>query len=269
MIKYKSLYYSHKCIENVYTKPYTNHAEPIYEILLFIQGNASFNIMGKLYPLSPYDLAIIPADSFHFIDFNDNKIYERVMFKFKIVKNDDPDLIEFYAEPKVINIRNNANMMNLFDRAKKYFYAFEQEDLDPLMDALFQELQILLKHVDFEHATPYSISNPTVLQMIKLISENLDQNLSAKFFAERLFLSESYLKHLFSKTMHVGLNHYINNLRVLKARRLIKAGSRPNDIYRQCGFDSYTTFYREYKHFTGKSPTQDSPTSQITIKSNK
>ena len=95
--------------------------------------------------------------------------------------------------------------------------------------------------------------------MIKLIAENLDKNLSPKFFSEQLFLSESYLKHLFSKTMHVGLSHYINNLRVLKAQKLISEGSRPNEIYRQCGFASYTTFYREYKHFTGKSPAKDIP----------
>ena len=259
MMHYTSLYYSHVCRENVYTKPYTNHAEPIYEILLFIQGNASFNIMGKLYPLTPYDLVIIPADLFHFIDFNDNRLYERTMFQFKILKNDDVDLINFYSEPKVINIRNNANLMNLFDRVKKYFYSFEQEERDHLMNALFQELQVLLKHLDSEQSTPYSISNPTVLQMIKLIAENLDKDLPAKFFAEKLFLSESYLKHLFSKTMHVGLNHYINNLRILKARKLIKSGSRPSEIYRQCGFDSYTTFYREYKHFTGKSPAKDLP----------
>lgn len=262
MIRYKSLYYNHTLRENFYTKPYANHAEPIYEILLFLQGNASFNIEGKLFPLCPYDLAIIPANLFHFIDFKDNLVYERVMFKFKIVKNEDPDLIKFYSEPRVVNIQNNANLMNLFDRAKKYFYTFEQNDLDPIMNALFQELQVLLKRLDFGHATPYSISNPTVLQMIKLINENLNQDLSAKFFAERLFLSESHLKHLFSKNMHIGLNHYINNLRILKARKLIKSGSRPTDIFKQCGFDSYSTFYREYKHFTGKTPVQDIPSTQ-------
>ena len=258
MIEYRNLYYSHVCRENVYTKPYTNHAEPIYEILLFIRGNASFNIMGRLYPLGPYVLAIIPADLFHFIDFNDNRIYERTMFQFTIDKNEDPELIQFYAKPKIINIRNNANLMNLFDRVKQYFYSFKNEERDQIMNALFQELQVLLKHLDVEQSTPYSTSNPTVLKMIKLIAENLDKNLSAKFFSEQLFLSESYLKHLFSKTMHVGLNHYINNLRILKAQKLIMAGSRPSEIYRQCGFDSYTTFYREYKHFTGKSPAKDS-----------
>ena len=259
MIKYKSLYYNHTLRENFYTKPYANHAEPIYEILLFIQGNASFNIEGKLFPLCPYDLAIIPANTFHFIDFKDNLIYERVMFKFKIVKSETPDLSKFYSEPKIINIRNNPHLMNLFDRAKNYFYTFEQEDLDPIMNALFQELLVLLKHLDFKYSTPYVILNYTVLQMLKLISENLDQDLSAKFFAERLFLSESYIKHLFSKTMHIGLNHYINNMRILKARKLLKSGARPNDIYKQCGFDSYSTFYREYKHFTGKSPSKDTP----------
>ena len=29
------------------------------------------------------------------------------------------------------------------------------------------------------------------------------------------------------------------------------------DIYRQCGFESYTTFYREYKKFAGNIPSHE------------
>ncbi len=269
MFKYKRLLYNHFLQENFPTESFENHAEPIFEILFFLQGKASFNIEGKLFPLKPYDLAIIPANLFHFLVFDDNKIYERFMFKFKLMANDDPTLTEIYSIPRVINMRNNNHLMNLFHRAKQYYHVFNENDLHSIMDALFQEFQILLKQVDLENtsSTNYIISNPVVLQMIQLISENLSEDLSPDFFAKRLFLSTSYLKHLFCKHMHVGLNHYINNQRILKARSLIKGGSKPTHIFKQCGFDSYSTFYREYKHFIGKTPQQDAPL-DLTYKQN-
>ena len=112
----------------------------------------------------------------------------------------------------------------------------------------------LLNPNDQSNPTSYS---PIIKKILNLIALNYDKPITIKFLADELFLSESYIKNLFSSTMHIGLKHYINNLRILKARALIKKGVSPTEVYQQCGFINYSTIFRAYQHFTGKIPSDD------------
>lgn len=149
-----------------------------------MRRQASYNIMGKIYPLCPMDLIIIPPRYYHSINFFDNQFYERVLFNFDIDYADDEELAKLFAEPLIINIKNDKNISDLFDRFNEYRFLFTGEDFKAITHACCIELLMLLK------------------------------------------LSE--------------------------LRR-----PEPMDIYRQCGFDSYTTFYREYKKFAGTIPSQE------------
>ncbi len=256
MIKFKNLFYKHITVENAPTQ-YPPHLETGYEFLVFVNGSASFNIMGKVYPLKPWDLVIIPPKLYHHLIVHDNQVYERILFQFDLVKNDDAELQKILQVPRVINIKNNTPLRNLFSRFFEYTMLFSVEDFYEIIKPLFAEFLMLLKLLN-----PDDSSNPTsyslvIKKLLKLIALHYDKNVTIKFFADELYLSESYIKNLFSKTMHTGLKHYINNLRILKAQALIKKGIRPTEVYTQCGFNNYATFFRAYQHFTGKTPSND------------
>ncbi|MHB8277065.1 MAG: helix-turn-helix domain-containing protein [Candidatus Humimicrobiaceae bacterium] len=62
-----------------------------------------------------------------------------------------------------------------------------------------------------------------------------------------------YFEHIFRKETGFTFNKYLNNYRVIEAKKnLMKA-----DICRVCydsGFNSLSHFYKIFKRYTGKSP---------------
>lgn len=256
MIRYKNLFYKHISVENAPTQ-YTSHLETGYEFLVFVNGNASFNIMGRIYPLKPWDLVIIPPKLYHHLIVHDNQVYERMLFQFDLVNNDEPDLQKLLQIPRVINVKNNTPIRNLFSRLFEYTMLFSVEDFHDIIKPLFSEFLMLLKLLNPDDQSNPTSYSPVIKKLLNLIALNYDKPITIKFLADELFLSESYIKNLFSATMHTGLKHYINNLRILKAQALIKKGIRPTEVYTQCGFSNYATFFKAYQHFTGKSPSND------------
>ena len=257
MIRFKNFFCSYAYTTNLDPTPYTPHMHEHYEVLFFLRGKATFQISQKKYPMCPMDLIIVPPALIHTTVFLSDQQYERILFHFDIVENSDPFLQSLFSKPSVINLLSNKKVLELFDRINEYRFLFESENFLAITEACFTEILLLLKLYEFTPPDSFPLSHPTVTKIMELISANLDKKLDIDFFSSQLFLSPSHIKNLFSKTMHVGLKHYINNMRIMKAQSLLKKGLNPSEIYLLCGFESYTTFYREYKKFTGKIPSQD------------
>ena len=47
---------------------------------------------------------------------------------------------------------------------------------------------------------------------------------------------------------------YLNERRLYYANKKIAAGAKPSAIFRECGFDDYTSFFRAYKRLYGHAP---------------
>ena len=58
---------SHKLMESPNQSVYFNHIHNHCEILLFIRGQADYNIDGQIFSPSPYDLLFIPAATYHYL----------------------------------------------------------------------------------------------------------------------------------------------------------------------------------------------------------
>ena len=70
------------------------------------------------------------------------------------------------------------------------------------------------------------------------------------------FFDSSHLNKHFKLNFGITPKQYINEKRLLHAKNLILLGKRPTDIYEQCGFLTYTSFFRSYKKYFDKSPSQ-------------
>ena len=67
---------SHKRIEKPTRSVYYNHIHNHCELLLFISGQADYNIDGQAFSPSPYDLLFIPAATYHYLIPADSIPYE-------------------------------------------------------------------------------------------------------------------------------------------------------------------------------------------------
>ena len=69
--------------------------------------------------------------------------------------------------------------------------------------------------------------------------------------------TESYLYRLFKRELFKTPKKYLTEKRLLHAQRELKKGGKPTEVAEACGFDDYTTFYRNYVDHFGKAPSEE------------
>jgi AraC-like DNA-binding protein len=89
------------------------------------------------------------------------------------------------------------------------------------------------------------------------LDSHFGEPLRAVKLAQFAEVSVATLSRHFKKTMGMGLENYLQNLRLEEAKRLLKTGSLPvSQITKTCGFKSGSYFARLFRQKTGLSPQQ-------------
>lgn len=115
-----------------------------------------------------------------------------------------------------------------------------------VLDKLLQPLQ----------TTEANFSEYTV-KAITLIKNSYSTPITLDFLAQEIHLAPSYLSRIFTKEVGIGINQYITNLRMEKAKRLLMTSTlKINQIAKDCGFESPSYFNRVFLNQEGISPTE-------------
>ncbi|MBQ7975373.1 MAG: helix-turn-helix domain-containing protein [Clostridia bacterium] len=94
-------------------------------------------------------------------------------------------------------------------------------------------------------------------EILKIVqSEYTNSDLSISSIAEKLDISNSYLRKYFKDNMGVTLFAYIDEMRISYAKRLLFETDMPiKDIAKASGYNDINNFNRKFKAKTGKTPT--------------
>ena len=245
---------SHKRVEHPTGECYNNHVHSYCEILLFISGNADYNIDGTLYSPEPYDLLLIADAKYHYLIPKDNVPYENYVIGFDRSLISEERYTGIFPDSHIINIRDNAEMRGFFERLDKYHDICTREDFCECARLIISEMLIYLSLMPKNHGFHETYSNTRVSSMIALIDEHITEELNADIIAKKLFLSRSYVQNVFSKVMHIGIKKYINQKKVLLAAKDIEKGMSPKDAAEKYAFSDYSSFYRSFRSVLGASP---------------
>jgi AraC-like DNA-binding protein len=138
----------------------------------------------------------------------------------------------------------------LLKKAERYSRELPREAQDIIYPALSLEIYYMMVRGDDGGET----SSEPINRALCYIEEHCAEISSISEISDMLYISKSYFHALFKehtgKTPHV----YLTERRLHLARVRILSGERPTAIYRECGFDDYTSFYRSYKARYGISP---------------
>ena len=91
-------------------------------------------------------------------------------------------------------------------------------------------------------------------KVINYINENLAAPLMIEDICQHFHYSKSYIAKEFKSSLGVPIKQYIITKKILLAESLISKGNKPTEIYNKCGFEDYSTFYRNYIKIVGKAP---------------
>lgn len=90
---------------------------------------------------------------------------------------------------------------------------------------------------------------------IQHIGTNYAEHLTLEDTARAVSLSPDYLSRIFKEETGTTFNRYLNNVRITKAKELIRRGEyRLTDISQMVGYDDQSYFTKVFRRITGLSP---------------
>ncbi len=102
----------------------------------------------------------------------------------------------------------------------------------------------------------FSASERRYYEIVKIMKENCEKNLSVGALAELCNMSVSNMKRIFSLYSDIGIAKFFLNLKLRRARELLEDGYSPTEAAATLGFNEISYFYTVFKRETGMTPAE-------------
>ncbi|MGI6264488.1 MAG: AraC family transcriptional regulator [Acutalibacteraceae bacterium] len=240
------------------------HGATQCEILYVIRGSGRYYAEGGEYPAQPGSIFIARAGERHRIRLDPGVTYERMVFIFKIeqIQALDPSgvlLKPFYDRPA--GERNHYTdavlgpMPQVIQNQPKA--AAPQE---VRIFAVGQTLALLCAiYAAFVAAggedQTQKRKRKVIQPALEYIHAHLFEPLTMEAITRHAFISSSQLSKVFREQMGTSVYGYILIKRLAAARFQIHAGVPARQAAEECGFPTYSSFYKAYLKQYGESPT--------------
>ena len=251
---FENISFMRKIDENPSKIEFDRHTHNEYEILCFFEGDANYNVEGKISHLQPNDVVIIPIGAFHNLSLRSDAKYDRLILYFNRDILPSTVMDKFDKLPCVINTTEYSRIANIFNRINYYCTVYPDQDVEILVENLLKELIINLTHIadNLNYKHEY---NAIVGKIIQYVNDHVREKIELEDIANYLYLSKSHIQNLFCSYMGIGLKSYIISKKVYQAQQLINSGIKAGDACDMCGFNDYSSFYRAYRRVLGITPT--------------
>lgn len=245
----------HGITENIYEDAFQPHYHDRYELVLFLKGDVTYTVEGRSYKLKRGDIVLSRPRQIHCISPRINSYYERyiAIINQKYINH---NILEKLRDGQdVFSTRNNEALFDLFSKLDEYEKRFSKEEFSHIAYNIIEEIIYNLSVIEQDSAT--SDINQIIEKALDYINENLTSITGIDEICKKLYITKSHLHHLFVKHLQTTPAKYICAKKLILAQRMIKKGKRPTDVYLECGFSDYATFFRNFKRHFGYSPNQE------------
>lgn len=249
-------------IKDTIKRSYHPHYHDFLKIVVMLQGNVTYIIEGRSYPLRPGNLVLVDRGQLHCPRVDASLPYERLVLYLS------PDFLEQYgdgASPldhcfSTASYRH-SNVLGLKDGARHPLIALlkrleragnRQEDFaGPLYCRLLcLEFLVELNRALGDANALYLASgalNYRVSGLISYINEHLSEDLGIQALSTLSCISPYHMMRIFKEETGYTVGNYIREKRLLKAKSLLSEGAGATEACYLCGFNNYSAFLRAYK----------------------
>lgn len=97
--------------------------------------------------------------------------------------------------------------------------------------------------------------NRVISMVEQYIQKNYMKELSLDILADKVYLTPHYLSSIFSREKGIGINKYIKNVRMEKARELLlDTNMKISDICKLSGYSNLSYFCKAFRNEYGVTP---------------
>ena len=225
-----------------------------HEIMYVAEGEMEYAVESRQYVLKEGDVLLVDAGNYHF---------EREVIRAPITiyclgffpsAMQNPSLAhEIFERGERFSLINNTAFPKILDAAKDKL-ELSRANAPQFVKTVIEATLFILADLNVEEEKGEEIKNVTVRKIITYVNENLPNIKTVEDISNAMFFSASYVRAIFKKEMKIGIMEYVRNKRILLAHRKMKHGGKPTEIYAECGFSNYPSFYRSYCAYFGYTP---------------
>lgn len=236
------------------------HAHDFYEFYFFISGDASAYIEEFAYRLKPRDVVIFAPGMMHRSFFHQTEAYyERLLV---YISAESLRKIAYKQSNLLLTVEELVQSRRFAASLSHESFACCRDTIDQVIQdtaglktphqALINKCRIdlmmalLCGWFEQQAAEGAHVPQSRVAAVIAYINAHLDEPFSLDEMASRFFVSKYYLMHEFKAYTSRTIYQFIQSKRINKAKHLIQMGESPSALYRQCGFNDYSAFYKAF-----------------------
>lgn len=237
--------------DTVYFK---RHVHSYYEIMCILDGEVEYMVENRQYVLKKGDVLLLKPAQYHFVRRIFKPVYRRYCIGFI------PEIVFDKKFPETVFARGEKFTLGEDSTFFKLACSLGDKLEKSLSnDAVFCQGLLCALLVSLDDAKPVSEKSESqnennFQKIVNYVNMHLTNIKSVEDISSALFFSKSYIMHLFRSELKVGVMQYVRNKKVLLAHAKISEGSKPTEIFLDCGFSNYPTFYRAYVSYFGHSP---------------
>lgn len=247
------------------------HTHDYFQIYYIVKGSLTHFMEDTSSRLSKGDMFIVPPKCTHYI--KDNK--GTVFYSFSFMPNSfgEPDDSNRLA----LNFLHRLEVDSSSLRPRITVPSEEILFVEHIMEHIYKEfnnknvgcgevirsyaivLITMFARIYFESmpeklSPHFDNSRQMVLHCIQYIEANCSEDITLEEMANYSAVSKSCFCKLFPEITGHTFNQYLHICRIKKACEYIKQGYKITAIYGLCGYNDFSTFYRNFKRIMGISP---------------
>lgn len=251
--------------KDIYTKEILFHSHDYYEIYFFADGNVKYYVENESYELKKGDVLIIPPGKMHRPVIEENIPYERyVLWIYNSYLMKNSGIRRFIQSINSLANAKNTHLVSFAGGGYEQFFSLLDKTLDNFNSkdelsgyvsesCIMLILDALKKAFSEAEYAEYDESD-IIQQVIVYLNENFIFSPTLDKLSAKFFVSKYYLSHRFKEYTKTSIHNYITTKKINLAKELLKSGTPPQKVSEQCGFSTYSNFYKAFVKRTGISP---------------
>ncbi|WP_176706025.1 TIM-barrel domain-containing protein [Paenibacillus hemerocallicola] len=114
--------------------------------------------------------------------------------------------------------------------------------------------RVLQRFIDYS-GTARTASTPILVkQVIALVEQEIDRELTLQHIAERLHVNSSHLSRVFKRELGKPFSVFLSEKKMLQAKQMLLAGERISDVSVALGYKDSSHFSRVFRKYWGTTP---------------
>lgn len=247
------------------------HSHNYFQIYYIVSGRLIHHLQNKTAELTAGDGFILPPNQPHYIETLSGEVdFYSLSFTedyFQSVKEANKLILDFLlylktgqtekTEPKISLSYDDTVFINLLFSRIMLEFSDNKTGKSEIIKESVSVILSLFARVYFETNLPTLIARENqqmVMHSIEYIKNHFDEELTLSEIVRRSAMSKTNFCTIFSSVTGMPFTEYLNRYRTEKAAELIAAGEKISAAANYCGYNDFSTFYRNFKKYMKMSP---------------